>query len=74
DPRPAAGRFFGAPAPAGPPTLDGASRGLLAAAMAMQEAGARPTARQVAACDAARAQLQDVMRRWAALKARAGQR
>ncbi|MEZ5290568.1 MAG: hypothetical protein R2745_05770 [Vicinamibacterales bacterium] len=73
DPRPAAGRF-GAPAPAGPATLDGVSRGLMAAAMAMQEAETRPTARQVAACDTARTQLQEVMRRWSALKARAGQR
>jgi hypothetical protein len=42
---------------------------MMNAAMTMQEAEAAPTARQVAACDAARAQYQDVMRRWAAVKA-----
>jgi photosystem II stability/assembly factor-like uncharacterized protein len=71
-PRPAGGRGFGGfggGAPSGPPTLNGASQALMGAAMAMQEAEVAPTARQVAACEAARAQLQDVMRRWEALKA-----
>ena len=76
-PRPAAGPgpgFGGAPAPAGPPTLNGVSRALMSAAMAMQEGEVAPTARQIAACDAARTQLQDVMKRWEAAKARAGGR
>ncbi len=71
-PRPAGpGRFFGGGGPAGPPTLNGVSQSLMSAAMSMQEAEAAPTARQVAACDAARAQLQDVMGRWKAVQARA---
>lgn len=70
-PRPAtSGPFPGAAAPAGPPTLDGVSQSLMRAAMGMQEAEAAPTARQVAACDAARAQLQEVMPRWNALRSR----
>ena len=71
-PRPAGpGRFFGGGAPAGPPTLNGVSQSLMSAAMAMQEAEAAPTARQIAACEAARAQLQEVMRRWNAVRSRA---
>jgi len=58
---------FGAAAPEGPPTLDGASRALLAAAMAMQAADMAPTAPQLAACERARAQLRDAMARWASL-------
>jgi len=70
-PRPAgAGRFFGGGAPAGPPTLNGVSQSLMSAAMAMQEAEVAPTARQIAACDTARAQLLEVMGRWKALQAR----
>jgi hypothetical protein len=42
--------------------------------MVMQEGEVAPTARQIAACDAARTQLQDVMKRWEALKARSGGR
>jgi photosystem II stability/assembly factor-like uncharacterized protein len=67
-PRPSAGGRF-APAPSGPPTLDGASRALMAAAMSMQEAEVAPTARQVAACEEARSQLEEVMRAWSALRA-----
>ena len=48
-------------APSGPPTLNGASDAMMAAAMAMQEAEVAPTARQVAACDAAGAQSKEVM-------------
>jgi len=62
-------RFF-RPAPEGPPTLNGVSESLIRAAMSMQEAEVGPTERQVAACDAARAQLQEVMQRWNALRTR----
>jgi hypothetical protein len=74
-PRPAGpGRGFGGGAPAGPPTLNGVSQGLMGAAMAMQEAEVAPTARQVAACETARAQLQAVMQRWNALRSQGGAR
>ena len=63
-------RFFRGGAPAGPPTLESVSRALMAAAMSMQEADVAPTARQIAACDAARAQAQEVMARWRALEGR----
>ncbi|MGE3618436.1 MAG: WD40/YVTN/BNR-like repeat-containing protein, partial [Gemmatimonadales bacterium] len=59
--------FRGRRGPAGPPTLEGASNTLMAAAMAMQGADVAPTAGQVAACTAARAQLAGVMRQWNAL-------
>jgi hypothetical protein len=36
--------------------------------MAMQAADVAPTARQVAACDAARAEARDVLARWTALR------
>lgn len=74
-PAPRANPFgrFGGGAPSGPPTLNGASQALMGAAMAMQEAEIAPTARQVAACEAARAQLADVMGRWNALRSRAGE-
>ncbi len=64
------GRGFGGRfgAPAGPPTLVSVGGALLGAAMAMQDAEVAPTARQVAACTAARRQLSDVMTRWTALK------
>ncbi len=39
------------------------------AAMAMQVADVAPTMRQIAACDEARAQYQEVMSRWSALEA-----
>ena len=73
-PRPAGpGRGFGGGAPTtGPPTLDGVSQSLMSASMSMQEAEVAPTARQIAACDAARGQMQDVMKTWAALRTRAG--
>jgi photosystem II stability/assembly factor-like uncharacterized protein len=67
------GRFFGGGASAGPSTLDGASRALMAAAMAMQDAEAAPTARQEAACAEARAQLDDVLARWSRVRARAAE-
>jgi hypothetical protein len=37
--------------------------------MAMQVADVAPTMRQIAACDEARAQYQEVMSRWSALEA-----
>jgi len=66
------GRFGQGGAPAGPPTLNGVSQALMSAAMSMQEAELAPTARQVAACEAARDQLREVMQRWNALRTRAG--
>ncbi|MBI2408151.1 MAG: glycoside hydrolase [Gemmatimonadetes bacterium] len=64
------GRGFGGRfgAPAGPATLASASGTLMSAAMAMQGAEVAPTARQVAACASATKQLDDVMKRWTALK------
>lgn len=56
------------------PTLDRASAALTAAAMAMQSADVAPTARDVAAGTAARAQAATVMARWNRLKAQAGAR
>ncbi len=38
------------------------------AAMAMQAADVAPTMRQIAACDAARAQFEEVMPHWNTLK------
>ncbi|MCJ7630570.1 MAG: hypothetical protein MUO50_19520, partial [Longimicrobiales bacterium] len=52
---------------AGPPSLQAVSQALMSAAMSMQSAEVAPTARQVAACDEARAQFQEVMRRWTTL-------
>jgi len=46
----------------------------MSAAMAMQEAEVAPTARQVAGCENARAQLAEVMKRWEALRTRVGTR
>lgn len=40
----------------------------MGAAMSMQEAEVAPTTRQIAAGEAARAQLQDVMARWNGLR------
>jgi photosystem II stability/assembly factor-like uncharacterized protein len=51
----------------GPPTLDGASAAMLAAAMAMQNADVAPTARELAACAAARRQAAAVMAKWTAI-------
>ena len=59
--------FFRRRGPAGPPTLENMSTELMGAVMAMQAADVAPTARQVAACDTARARFEDVMRRWRAL-------
>jgi hypothetical protein len=66
-PRPRAGRGFRS-VPAGPPTLEGVSQALLAAAMAMESADVAPTAAQVAGCARARAQSAAVMARWTRLK------
>ncbi len=67
----AGGRFRGA---AGPATLATLGQLLIGAAMPMQEADVAPTARQVAAVAAARAQYVDVMARWAEVRAAAGAR
>jgi hypothetical protein len=69
-PGPTGGRRFRGAAPSGPPTLNGVSTSLMSAAMSMQAAEVGPTERQVAACDAARTQLQEVMQRWEALRER----
>jgi photosystem II stability/assembly factor-like uncharacterized protein len=70
-PVPVSGRraFFGRRGgPAGPPTLSGVITTLNGAAMAMQGADVAPTASQIAACDAARTQLDQVMQKWNALR------
>jgi hypothetical protein len=54
--------------PAGPANLQGVSQAMMSAATAMQAAEVAPTTRQVAACDEARVQFQEVMARWAALR------
>jgi hypothetical protein len=41
---------------------------MMNAAMAMQAADVAPTMRQIAACEEAGAQFQDVMSRWSVLK------
>jgi hypothetical protein len=69
-PRPAARP--GQPAPS--PTLEGASNAALAAAMAMQDADVTPTAAQVAACARARAEVNQVLVRWARLQRRSRSR
>ena len=63
------GGFGGGPAgaAAAPTTLNGVSAAMLAAAMAMQTADAAPTAREVAACEAARRQSEAVMARYITL-------
>ncbi len=58
------GGGFGGGAPVGPPTLESVRTAMMAAAMAMQGADVAPTARQLAAVTAARAQYVDVMKRW----------
>ncbi|MHB8533059.1 MAG: hypothetical protein ACYDC2_10100, partial [Solirubrobacteraceae bacterium] len=63
-PRPQPAGFFRRAAPSGPPTLNGASDEMMAAAMSMHGAEVAPTAREVAACDEARARSEDVMARW----------
>ncbi len=52
----------------GPPTLKSVSQAMMSAAMAMQAADVAPTARQIAACDEARAEYQDVMQQWNVLE------
>ncbi len=52
----------------GATTLDAASQGLMAAAMAMQGADVAPTTAQVAACSKASAQAAEVLPKWNALK------
>jgi hypothetical protein len=51
-----------------PPTLESASNAALAAAMAMQDAEVTPTAAQVAVCARARAQVNQVLARWARIR------
>ena len=70
-PQPAGGRGagFGGFAPGGgrgnvPPTLDGASTAMMAAAMAMQAADVAPTGRDVQACADARQHSAAVMAKW----------
>jgi len=58
------GGGFGGAAPAGPPTLEGVSNAMLAAAIAMQGAEMTPTARQIDAVNKARAQYVIVMAQW----------
>jgi len=58
----------GQAAVAGPPTLDGVSTAMMAAAMSMQGADVTPTTRQVDAAARTRAQFKDVMARWAKLR------
>ena len=64
------GGFGRGPATVGPPTLDGVSAALMAAAMAMQGADVTPTTRQVEGAARARAQYKDVMARWRTVKSR----
>jgi photosystem II stability/assembly factor-like uncharacterized protein len=67
-PRPRPRGFARPGGPTPPPTLESASNGALAAAMAMQDADVTPTAAQVAACARARAQVNAVMARWNRLR------
>ncbi|MEZ4416126.1 MAG: glycoside hydrolase [Gemmatimonadota bacterium] len=60
------GGFFRGPA--GPPDLSTIGGVLMGAALAMQEAEVPATARQIAACDEARAQARDILARWRALE------
>jgi hypothetical protein len=52
-----------------PPTLEGAAQAALAAALAMDGADLPPTAAQIAACGRARTQVNQVLARWARVKA-----
>jgi hypothetical protein len=61
------GGFFGR-GPSGPPTLESVSSSMMSAAMSMQEADVAPTDRDVQACRDARAQYQEIMQKWDALK------
>lgn len=58
----------GAQASAGPPTLEGVSSAMMAAAMAMQGADVAPTARQVEAVVKARQQYGEVMGKYKAIR------
>jgi photosystem II stability/assembly factor-like uncharacterized protein len=69
-PRPSTGRRFRGGGAAGPPNLQSVSQSMMSAAMSMQGADVAPTMRQIAACEAARAQLQEVMARWNAVSGR----
>ena len=62
------GGFGRGQAAAGPPTLEGVSNAMMAAAMAMQGADVAPTAREIDAVAKARQQYKDVMARWAKMK------
>jgi hypothetical protein len=55
-------------ASSGTPTLNRVSGAMMSAAMAMQGAEVAPTRRQIAACQEARAQFEEVMRQWAAVR------
>jgi hypothetical protein len=55
-------------APQGPATLESASSGMIAAAMAMQNADVAPTAAAIAACARARTTAAEAMRRWTTLR------
>lgn len=68
----AGGGFPGGGVPAGPPTLESIRNTLMSAAMAMQDAEVAPTAREIAACEAARTQWAELLARWNEVKARAG--
>ena len=67
-PQPRSNRRFRRSAPTGPPTLASVSEAMMDAAMAMQAADVAPTMRMIAACDTARAQFEELMSRWSALK------
>jgi len=54
--------------PSGPPTLATIADGLMGAAMSMQDADVAPTARQVAACETARAEADVVLAEWRSLE------
>jgi len=62
------GRGGGAPAAPAAPTLPGASAAMFAAAMSMQQAEAAPTARELAAVAAARAQSVAAMQKWTSIQ------
>jgi len=64
---PGGGRAGGPGGAAATPTLSGVSAAMLAAAMSMQAAEVPATAREIAACAAARSQSAAVMARWTKL-------
>ena len=73
-PQPRSNRRYRRRAPTGPPTLASVREAMMNAAMAMQAADVAPTMRQIAACDAARAQFEELMPRWNALKSSSSMR